>query len=86
MVGKTPGELGTVPPKTLPFPKNNWRFKNPVSPTARILITVPPMIWSTLNVIESTAWSKAINPPVRMAKNTPSVMQTAGAKPKRLNI
>ena len=47
-------------------------------------MTVPPMIWSTLNVIESTAWSKAINPPVIIAKNTPSAMQTAGANPKMI--
>ena len=46
-------------------------------------MTVPPMIWSTLKVIESMAWSNAINPPVIMAKSTPSMMLTPGVNPKR---
>ena len=31
---------------------NSWRLKKPVRPTARMLIAVPLMIWSTLKVID----------------------------------
>ena len=42
-------------------------------PMARMLITVPPMIWSTLKVMDSTACSKANKPPASIAATTPAI-------------
>ena len=47
-------------------------FRNRLAPAARILITVPEMIWSTLYLIDRTAWRAAIRPPVRLAASTPT--------------
>ena len=43
----------------------------PVRPTARMLITVPLTIWSTIKRMESTAWSVAISAPPNTAARNP---------------